>query len=74
MDIYTDAIQKLPAADKLLLVERIWGDLASPDTTMPISSEVIAEVKRRREAMVSDPNFGKTHEEVWARIEAWRNG
>lgn len=74
MDIYTDAIRDLPAADKLVLVEQIWGDLTSPNGNVPISEDVLAEAKRRRDAMVSDPSLGKTHGEVWERIEAWRHG
>ncbi len=73
MDIYTDAILGLPAADKLQLVERIWGDLLSSHETLPISID-IAEARRRRDAMTADPTLGKTHDEVWARIQAWRNG
>jgi len=73
MDIYDDAIRGLPAADKLLLVERIWCDLLNPPDSLPISDDVIAEAKRRREEMLTNPALGKTHDEVWGRIEAWRN-
>ncbi len=73
MDIYTDSIRDLSPIDKLLLVERIWSDLTRPETDLPISADVLSEARRRRDAMLADPSLGKTHEEVWRRIEAWRN-
>jgi hypothetical protein len=73
MDLYTDAIRNLPAVDRLLLVERIWRDLTRPDTELPISRAILEDAKARRDAMVADPTLGKTHEQVWNRIEAWRN-
>jgi len=74
MNDFADAIRSLPAADKLLLVDQIWEDLTSIKNALPISDEVLAEAKLRRDRMMADPNYGKTHEEVWGRIEAWRNG
>ncbi len=73
MDLYTDAIRDLPAVDRLLLVERIWSDLTRPDTELPISRAILDDAKARRDAMAADPTLGKTHEQVWSRIEAWRN-
>ncbi|TWT86127.1 addiction module protein [Neorhodopirellula pilleata] len=73
MDIYTDTIRDLPAVDRLLLVERIWSDLTRPNTELPISREILEHAKARRDAMVVDPTLGKTHEQVWDRVEAWRN-
>lgn len=73
MDLYTDAIRDLPAVDRLLLVERIWNDLTRPDTELPISRAILEDAKARRDTMAADPTLGKTHEQVWNRIEAWRN-
>jgi hypothetical protein len=73
MDLYTDAIRDLPAVDRLLLVERIWSDLTRPDTKLPISRAILDDAKSCRDAMAADATLGKTHEQVWNRIEAWRN-
>jgi putative addiction module component (TIGR02574 family) len=74
MDVYTDAIRDLGAADKLRLVERIWDDLAAQDAPIPLPDWAVTEAARRRDEMVADPEFGMSHEEVWKRIEDSRNG
>lgn len=73
MNIYNDAIRGLSAADKLLLVEQIWCDLLNPLDSLPISDDAISEAKRRRDEMIANPAIGKTHGQIWGRIEAWRN-
>jgi len=74
MDIYTDSIRDLPAIDRLLLVEKIWSDLTKLDGELPLSPSILEEARDRRDAMIADPTLGKTHDQVWSRIEAWRNG
>jgi len=74
MDIYTDSIRDLPAIDRLLLVEKIWSDLTKLDGELPLSPSILEEARDRRDAMIADPTLGKAHDQVWSRIEAWRNG
>ena len=74
MDIYTETIRDLPPADKLLLVERIWDDLAEMNSPIPLPTWALTEAARRRDEMIADPNLGLTHEEVWKRIDNARNG
>ena len=74
MDVYTDAIQALPAADKLRLVERIWDELVASDEPIPLPDWAINEAARRRDELLVDPTLGLTHEEVWKRIDGARNG
>lgn len=73
MDIYADNIQNLPECDKLLLVQRIWDDLASSDA-IPLPDWLVSETRRRHEEMIENPNLGHSHEEVLNRIRAWRDG
>ena len=73
MDIYTDNIQHLSEPDKLLLVQRIWDDLASSEA-LPLPGWLVSEARRRRDEMIENPNLGHSHEEVLSRIRAWRNG
>ena len=73
MDIYTDNIQNLSQPDKLLLVQRIWDDLASSDA-MPLPEWLVSETYRRRDEMLADENLGFSHDEVLNRIRAWRDG
>lgn len=74
MDIYTDTIRNLGPADKLRLVEQIWDDLAAEAAPLPLPDWAVAEATRRRDEMLTDPNLGSTHEEVWKRIDDSRNG
>lgn len=74
MDVYTDAIRDLSAADKLRLVERIWDDLAAGGTPLPLPDWAVAEAARRRDHMRADPQLGLTHDEVWKRIDDARHG
>lgn len=74
VDIYTDIIRNLSPAEKLLLVERIWDDLATAGMPLPLPEWSIREAQRRRDEMVADPKLGVSHEELWKRIEDARNG
>jgi putative addiction module component (TIGR02574 family) len=74
MDIYTDSIRALPLADKLMLVARIWDDLAAEGNSVPLPDWAVAEAARRRDEMLADPSLGSTHDEVWKRINDLRNG
>ena len=73
MDIYTDNIRNLSEPDKLLLVQRIWDDLAASDA-IPLPEWLVSEARRRRDEMIENPKLGLSHEEVLNRIRAWRDG
>lgn len=73
MDVYSDTIRNLPPAEKLMLVERIWDDLAAEARPLPLPKWAVTEAIRRRDEMLNDPNLGLTHEEVWKRIEDSRS-
>ncbi|QEG40197.1 addiction module protein [Roseimaritima ulvae] len=74
MNIYTDTIRDLGPAEKLLLVEQIWDDLAAQDAPIPLPGWAVTEAARRRDEMLADPNLGSTHDQVWKRIDDSRNG
>ncbi len=73
MDVYTDSIRDMDPLDKLRLVERIWDDLATEGTSLPLPQWAVEEAARRRDEMVQDPNLGDSHEDVWKRINQSRN-
>ena len=74
MDIYADAIRDLAPAEKLRLVERIWDDLATEDTPIPLPDWAISEAAKRRDEMLADPELGLGHDDVWKRIDESRHG
>ncbi len=71
MNMNTEAILALPAAEKLELIGLLWDNLSESDRSLPEAIE--REGVRRRGEMLADPNLGLTHDEVWAKI-AKRNG
>jgi putative addiction module component (TIGR02574 family) len=74
MHNYPKAIRSLPAAEKLRLVESIWDDIASSQTTLPLPDWAIQEARRRRAELIATPTAGVSHETMWQRIEDGRNG
>jgi putative addiction module component (TIGR02574 family) len=74
MDVYKSSIRDLPAAERLLLVERIWDDLAAEGAPLPLPDWAIAEATRRRNELLADPSLGMTHDEIWTRIDESRHG
>lgn len=74
MDIYSDSIRDLPAADKLELVARIWDDLATAEEPTPLPNWAISKAAARRDAMLKDPNLGVSHDQAWKNIDDSRNG
>ena len=71
MNMNTEAILALPAAEKLELIGLLWDNLSASESKLPDAIE--REALRRRDEMLVDPNLGLTHDEVWARITK-RNG
>lgn len=61
-------LQRLSAAEKLLLVTELWDDLAAHPTEVPVSREVIEELDHRLEAYRRDPNQVTTWEAVQRRL------
>ena len=61
-------VDRLTAAEKLLLVSELWDDLAAHPAEVPISREQIAELDRRMEAYRRDPSQVTSWEAIQRRI------
>jgi putative addiction module component (TIGR02574 family) len=61
-------MNRLTAAEKLLLVSELWDDLAAHPTEIPVSREQIAELDRRLEAYRQDPSQVTSWEAIQQRI------
>lgn len=61
-------VNRMTAAQKLLLVTELWDDLAAHPTEVPVSREQIAELDRRTEAYRRDPSQVTTWEAIQRRI------
>ncbi len=61
-------VNRLTAAQKLLLVSELWDDLAAHPTEVPVSREQMAELDRRMEVYRRDPSQVLTWEAIQQRI------
>jgi putative addiction module component (TIGR02574 family) len=61
-------VNRLTAAEKLLLVGELWEDLASHPTEVPVSREQIAELDRRMENYCKNPSQVTTWDGILQRI------
>ena len=58
----------LSPADKILLVNELWNDLAANPDQISVSDEIIGELDRRMEEHRKDPATVSTWEEIQLRI------
>jgi putative addiction module component (TIGR02574 family) len=58
----------LPAAERLQLIELLWGSIATAPETVPISDELKAELDRRIADFEVDSDAGSPWEDVRSRI------
>lgn len=62
-----ETLRALPPDKKLALVTELWNELAaSAPLTLP--SEEIAEMQRRRDEMLANPNTAIDRDELWRRV------
>lgn len=62
--------KKLPAAQRVLLVERIWDSIAEEQTGVPTPAELVRELDRRDGELEKHPEIGLTWEQVRTRIRS----
>ncbi len=61
-------VNRLTAAEKLLLVGELWDDLAAHPTEIPVSREHIAELDQRMDEYRRNPNQVTSWEDIQHRI------
>lgn len=61
-------ILELPIAERIRLVELIWGSIAVSPEAVPVSDELKAELNRRLAEFEANPEGGSPWEEVRSRI------
>jgi putative addiction module component (TIGR02574 family) len=63
-------IMKLSMAERIILVEEIWDDIAAEQESVELSEAQKPELDRRLDAYQRSPEEGSSWEEVKARILA----
>jgi len=61
-------IDRMSVADKLRLIDEIWGSIADLPEDVPIPDEVRAELDQRLDSADADSHPGSPWEEVKARL------
>jgi len=59
-------IKKLSLAERILLVEEIWDDIAREHEAFQLSGTQRVELERRSESFSTKPSQGRTWEEIRA--------
>jgi putative addiction module component (TIGR02574 family) len=68
VNLSSESVFDLSAAEKLQLVEDLWDDLASRPEDVPVHEWQIQELDRRKANLQSNPASGLTWKEVQQRI------
>lgn len=69
MSVDTQELLKLPAEEKLRVIELLWDNLGESTEPIPLPDWAIREGIRRRDEILADPSLALSHEEVWKRID-----
>jgi putative addiction module component (TIGR02574 family) len=63
-----DELLKLPAAERLELVEELWDSIADDDPALALTPEQRADLQQRLEEADADPTDGSSWEEARERV------
>lgn len=70
MTIALEQIRQMPVGQRIQLVEDIWDTMVAEDVDLPLSSEQLSELDKRRAEMIADPSIGIPWSEARARLLA----
>ena len=63
-----ESLRALPPDEKLAIVTQLWDDLvASAPLTLP--EDELAEMNRRRDELLANPDVAIDADEVWRRVD-----
>ena len=69
MNVRVDDLKALPLSQRIKLVEDLWDSIAAELDKMPVSDDIKAEMRRRREEYVRDPSTAVDWDDVRRRLE-----
>ncbi|MSR64931.1 MAG: addiction module protein [Verrucomicrobiae bacterium] len=64
------SVFKLEKSEKLQLVEDLWDSIAADPSSVPVTEWQKAELERRKQKYLKNPNSGSSWPEVKRRIRA----
>jgi len=71
-EVTPEAVRSMSIAERILLVERIWDDIAEDAAALELTEAQRSELDRRLAAIEADPNRGSSWEDVKARLRQQR--
>ena len=63
-----ETLRALPPDQKLAIVTELWDDLAS-SASLTLPPDELAEMQRRRNEILANPDIAIDSEEVWRRVD-----
>jgi putative addiction module component (TIGR02574 family) len=61
----------LSVSDRLDLMDEIWASLVSSAESIPLPDWHLAEIRKRRAALATDGNRGRTADEVFTELQGF---
>jgi len=71
IDVRTRQLAQTSESFERLL--ELWNDIGHSGEALPLPESALNEARRRRAEMVSNPDVGSTHQEIWKRIREARH-
>lgn len=62
-------VGKLPAAEKLKLVTKLWDEIAASGEPIVVPPDLLAEAQQRAREIDADPSQALDDEELWRRVD-----
>ncbi len=63
-----ESLRALPPDQKLAIVTELWDDLAS-SAPLTLPEDELAEMSRRRDELLANPEIAIDADEVWRRVD-----
>ena len=67
-----DSLRQLPIAEKLLVVEALWDDIAASSEEFPLPPWLRAEVEQRVAELDGNPRATVDRQDLWQRVDKAR--
>ena len=62
-------LRKLPASEKLRIVEQLWDDIGESDEPVVVQDWHKSEARKRAAELTANPEIALTREELWQRVD-----
>ena len=64
-----EQIKKLSVSERIILAEEIWDGIAEENQLLELSAEQKQEIERRSKELKTNPDLGKSWEEISSKLK-----